>query len=140
MLFLTSTTLYSHIHLYRGAVHSRITDFYILIIWVLCKKIFIRSWRFATHWVRKKYFLQKCLSVCPVSMGTTTLDRIIGLDKNLIHLLRAQKERMSSLISHSLPMVLFFLRVISFHLFIKKVFMKIKNSIFPPKYTICKKW
>ena len=29
----------------------------------------------------------------------------------------------------------FFIRFISFHLFIKNVFMKIKNSIFPPKYT-----
>ena len=28
----------------------------------------------------------------------------------------------------------FFIRVIPFHLFIKNVFMKIKNSIFPPKY------
>ena len=29
----------------------------------------------------------------------------------------------------------FFIRVISFNLLIKNVFMKINNSIFPPKYT-----
>ena len=33
----------------------------------------------------------------------------------------------------------FFIRVISFHLFIKNVLMKIKISIFSPKYTRCEK-
>ena len=36
---------------------------------------------------------------------------------------------------YKLALDYFLIRVISFYLFIKNVFMKIKNSIFPPKYT-----
>ena len=55
------------------------------------------------------------------------LDKIIGLDWNLAHLLRAHKKKMSSLTSHLWPMIL----VLSMEIF----FVKIENSIFPPKYT-----
>ena len=41
----------------------------------------------------EKQFLRKCLSVCPVSVDTITLDRIIGLEWNLAQLLRARKEK-----------------------------------------------
>ena len=56
-----------------------------------------------------------------------TFEWIIGFDWNMAHLLRAQKERTSSLTRHFWPMVLV--------LTIINVFVKIKNSIFLPKYT-----
>ena len=60
------------------------------------------------------------MSICPVSVGMINLNRIIGLNWNLTHLLKAQKEWTSSITSDSWPMGL----VLS----IKNFFMKIKNS------------
>ena len=37
------------------------------------------------------------MTVCPVSMDTISLDKIIGLECNLGHLLRTQKEKTSSI-------------------------------------------
>ena len=93
-------------------------------MWKITFGIFVKSLRFETPWVRKNNFFE---SVCLSSVDTITLDRIIGLNWNSANRLRAEKDRTSSLASHYWPMVLV--------LFIKNIFVRIKKSIFPTKYT-----
>ena len=98
--------------------------------WFYVKIHFWNYHHIFTFWdplCKKKRFLRKCLCVCPMTVDTIILDRIMGLDWNLGHPLKTKKERTSQLINHFLPIIL-----ISF---IKNVFVKIINSFFPPKFT-----
>ena len=63
-------------------------------------KIFIKFLRFETSWVRKNGFYKSfCLPVvCPAFDNAINIVRIIGLDWNLVHLLRAQKGRTSTIL------------------------------------------
>ena len=91
--------------------------FYILIIWE------------GTYWFFVKNHFRNFHQIFTFwdSLTQIILDRIIGLDWKLAQVLRAQKERMSSLTSHLWLMV----QVLS----IKNVFIRIQNFIFSPKYT-----
>ena len=88
---------------------------------------FHRIFRFWGLLSQKKWIHESvCLSPSSLSVSAITLERIIGLDYTLTQFLRSQKEWMSSFTSHFWPTVL----VLS----IKNVFLKIKSSIYPPKY------
>ena len=69
-------------------------------------------------------------SICLASVDTITLNRIIGLNLNLAHMMKAWKEGRFRQVALCLPMVV--------ALFMKKIFVKIKASFIVTKYT--KKW